>query len=125
MTAIQMMLHAVSILMFAAAGIQHSRAIWLLWRTGGVGGVRGILMWAAATGGFLALAFIAIQIDLMLDGFRMTYDDLQGWSMLVFGYLLALYLLLIGEGVVIWARWTGSVQHRRRWYEQDNGGDAA
>ena len=120
MNTTQIMLHAVSITMFCVAALQHARGLYLVCRAGAITGVRWIIVWAAATGGFISLLCIALQVDSIRQEHSAAVGDAATWARIVFDYLLALYMLLIAEGIVVWTRWTNPTGHRRRWYDEDH-----
>ena len=117
MSITQVMLHIICLLMFSFSAIQHLRGAYNIWRASKVMCAQWLLIWAGLTGAFLSGLFIILQIEWIINEQNLAVGAAVSWSWLLFDYLLAIYMVLIAEGVLVWSRWLAAPDKDRRWYD--------
>ena len=62
----------------------------------------------------LSCLFIFLQADWVLNSHNQAVGDGTSWSWLLFDYALAIYLIIMGTLVRVFANWRGSYKNTRQ-----------
>jgi len=107
MSFVQYVLHTVNAVMFGCAlyihirgyaDVSHCKASSIIKRLG-----KNVMLAGMA----VCSLFILLQIDWVLQGHNVEVGNATSWSWLLFDYGLALYLLINGTLVRVFAQWRG------------------